>query len=128
MSSIAEEMSAAAVEAMKLTRKYFVVELDFSAASLKTLDALFDDVEFTMPGGKSDDNVDLLTRVWGSYLGEVIRRNLGGDWIDGHSDGQNALQIQDEKIAPHCIVRGRLDSSAKASVFKTYEDLQRRTG
>jgi len=123
MSSIGEEMAASAVDAMKLTRKYFVIELDYSEASLKQLDSLFDDVEYTMPGGKSDENIELLTRVWGSYFGEVLRRILDGEWIE--DGGDHAIRIQDKTIAPHCIVRGCLSSSTDESLFKTYEDLHR---
>ncbi len=120
MANLPDEMNEAALEAMKLTRKYFVVELDFSESSIQSLDPLFNDVEFTMRGGKSDDNVELLTRVWGAYLGEVIRRNIGGQWTSSSESGIG-LQRDDNAIHPHDAVRKRLVDESADTLWQFYQ-------
>ena len=118
--SIAEQMLNNANEAMKLTRKFFVVELDFSTGSVKQLEGLFDDVDFTLRGGKSPENVELLTRVWGSYLGEVIRRNAGGEWVEP-TEGSFLLRCENGDLDPFEQVRQRLTAGPEHNVWQFYE-------
>ncbi len=121
---ISEQMNEAALEAMKLTRKFFVVELDFSPASLTSLDNLFDDVEFALNGGKSEENIELLTRSWGSYTGEVIRRNIGGEWQADESGVDGAkLIVNDQTLLPHQAVRDRLANSSAPGLAQLYQDV-----
>lgn len=122
MSSLDEQMLANANEAMKLTRKFFVVELNYSEASIQQLEGLFDDVEFTMRGGKSSENVELLTRVWGSYLGEVLRRQFDGEWIK-QADGAAAVQCGDTIHDTHEQVRRRLTKGAEHNVWQYYQSV-----
>ena len=120
MSSLAEQMNADALEAMKFTRKHFVVELDFLEPTIEQIERLVDDVEFALAGGKSEDNVALLTRTWGAYLGEVLRRNVGGEW-NADDDGKPALCANDENIFPHDAVRRRMLGGRDDSIVKFYE-------
>ena len=104
MTSLAEQMEADAYEAMKFTRKHFVVELDFSAANLNELDEQCDAVDYTLASGKSEENLQLLKRIWGAYLGETIRRQRGGEWVTTNdSSGQEtaALTCDGKTIFPH---------------------------
>jgi hypothetical protein len=115
--SIAEEMLENAFEAQKLTRKHFVVELDFSEQSIQDLDRIADDVDFTLSGGKSPENIELLSRAWGSYLGEVLCRTKGGQWIESpdHAFG-TAVQCGDSKLDPHGQIRKRLKTAGESLV------------
>lgn len=121
MSDLAEQMEADALEAMKLTRKHFVVELDFTPASIEQLESIIDDVEFTLRGGKSEENIELLTRVWGAYLGEVIRRHHNGEWIE--KDASPAVQIPNTTLSTHDQVRQRLTVGAGHNLVKYCQDL-----
>ena len=121
---VAEAMLAYAFEAQKLTRKYFVVELDFSAGSIQDLERIADDVEFILSGGKSADNIQLLSRTWGSYLGEVICRTKGGTWVESESQPFGAsIQAGDETLDPHEQVRQRLEGSGQ-SLVALYESIE----
>ncbi len=124
MSNLDEEMKANALEAMKLTRKHFVVELDFSPASIGQLEGLVDDVDFSLKGGRSDENIALLVRTWGSYLGEVIRRNVGGEWNESTDQELGVrLVVGAKKLDPHDAVRKRLTEASKPSVEQFYSDV-----
>lgn len=120
MTTLTDQMNADALEAMKLTRKYFVVELDFSADSIQHLDSLCDDVDFTLRGGRSDENVELLTRVWGSYLGEVIRRHGSGQWI-ANEQGAPLLRAGDTLLNPHGRVHDRLLNGPDFNLWDFYQ-------
>lgn len=113
--SIAEKMLENAFEAQKLTRKHFVVELDFSEQSILDLDRIADDVDFTLSGGKSSENIELLSRTWGSYLGEVLCRTKGGQWVEAaeHPFGVSVC-IGETMIDPHQQIRQRLDQPGQS--------------
>jgi len=120
--TIAEKMLENAFEAQKLTRKHFVVELDFSDSSIQDLERIADDVDFTLSGGKSPENVELLSRTWGSYLGEVICRTKDGQWIESPDQSYAAsVQVGDKSIDPHEQVRQRLDVGS--SLVEFYESI-----
>ena len=75
--SLAELMVSDAAGAVKLTDTYFCGVLDYSEASVTMIERLIDDVHYSMPQGKTLENVDLLCRLWGAYIGEVFRRSVG---------------------------------------------------
>ncbi len=106
MSNMNDEMQADALEAQRFSRKHLVLELDFSEHSVDLLEANVDDVEYAIKGGKSDENVTMLTRIWGAYLGEALRKVCGGDWEA--VDGQPRLRTAKGATAPHDQVRQRL--------------------
>jgi hypothetical protein len=115
-----EEMKANALEAMKLTRKHFVSELDFSESSVEELETLFDQVRFAWPGGNSPETIEQLTQLWGAYLGEVIRRHCGGQWIE-REGGAVALQGEKTTLYPHDKVRKRLLNGPKENIWEYYQ-------
>lgn len=115
--TIAEKMLENAFEAQKLTRKHFVVELDFSEQSVRDLDRIADDVDFTLSGGKSPENVELLSRTWGSYLGEVVCRTKDAQWVETPEQGFGAsVEVGGTSIDPHEQVRQRLRSAGASLV------------
>lgn len=97
-----------ALEAQRLARKYFVIGLDFSLPGLAELDGVIDDVDVYMDGGANEENVRLLTRTWGAYLGETLRRNEIGEWIESDNEFGALLQVGDRQVSPHARIRKRL--------------------
>ena len=83
------------------------------AQSVSELDPLCDDVEFMLAGGKSEENIELLTRIWGAYLGELLRKQCDGQWVE---DDGRCLQIGDGQLRPHEQVRRRLTEGAEFSL------------
>ena len=106
MSDLAEEMKANALEAQRFSRKHLVLELDFSEASVDLLEANADDVEYAIKGGKSDENVAMLVRVWGAYIGEALRKV--GQWEWAEIDGQVCLRSEKAATSPQEQVRKRI--------------------
>ncbi len=113
MTAIAEQMAADAAEAMKYTRRHFVVELDYSPESVERLESAAGDVPFAINGGASPENIDHLTRIWGAYVGEVLRRTAGCSWQQNEA-GEPALQTSSGLQQPHEAVRQRLSKPDEA--------------
>jgi hypothetical protein len=106
MSDLAEQIEADALEAQRFSRKHLVLELDFSETSIDELEKNIDTVEYAIRGGKSDENVQILTRIWGAYLGEALRKQCGGEWTE--EDGQSTLRTANAAAQPQEAVRQRL--------------------
>ncbi len=106
MSTLAEQMAADLLEAQKFSRKHLVVELALTEASVAELEDNVDTVEFAIAGGKSDENVAMLTRVWGAFLGETLIHATNSAWIE--QDGRPAVQGANGIAFPHDQVRRRL--------------------
>ncbi len=106
MSDLAEEIKTNAIEAQRFSRKHLVLELDFSEASVDLIEANADDVEYAVKGGKSAENVAMLVRIWGAYIGESLRKACGGEWAD--IDGQIYLRTDNAATSPHDQVRKRI--------------------
>lgn len=125
MSTIAQQMSESAKEAMKLTRKHFVVELNYSEESLQELDEVVDDFRLHMPDGERPETLALLVRTWGAYLGEVIRRQLGGAWVEteAEADESAAMQVGGQTIEPLTQVRLRLERGKQHDLCEFYRAL-----
>lgn len=123
--TLAEQMAASAKEAMKLTRKYFVVELDYTPESLTNLDDVIDDYRFAMPNGETPDAVALLVRTWGAYVGEVVRKKLGGRWNEygEASDESVTMTVGGRSIHPLAHVRRRIESGIEYNLFSYFESL-----
>jgi hypothetical protein len=78
--SIAEMMQAHAEEAVATARAYRI-PLDYSEASLEKLEEILGQLCREMPSSKpSSAQVEEACKIWGGYLGEVVRRRWGGEW------------------------------------------------
>ena len=120
---LAEDMEAHARHAVELAKTRFQATLDYGTESLQVLETLFDRVEYAMPDPESKETLGLLTRLWGSYLGEVIRRRHGGDWIiwtDKHGKTM-ALQVGDATIFTHNKVKKRLERGPEHNIWNYYQ-------
>jgi hypothetical protein len=113
---------------VELTKLYFMKRLDFSEQSVALIEAAVDDVHYSMPGGKTPDVVGQLARLWGSYIGEVFRRQVGAEWVvweDEHGRTA-AVQRAGQIVFPHDKVRKRLEQGGAHNLrdyFATYRSL-----
>lgn len=122
---LAEDMEANAKNAVELAKTRFQAKLDYGTDSVQVLESLFDRVQYSMPDPESRETLGLLTRLWGSYLGEVIRRKLGGEWLiwtDRHGKTM-ALQVGDATVFPHNKVKKRLERGADHNVWNYYQSV-----
>jgi hypothetical protein len=68
--SLADMMSAYAEEAVRVAWNDHRQRLDLSESSVDRLEQILD--------GQSTEDLEFQTRLWGSYLGEVIRGRFAG--------------------------------------------------
>jgi hypothetical protein len=86
-----------------------------------------------MPASKpSDDDVSEICKVWGSYLGEVVRRRFGGQWsIETYPGKQFAtltLNLNGNKLFPSIKVHRRLTEGESDNVWNFYQMVKKRLG
>jgi hypothetical protein len=104
LGSMMEGYALAAVEA---ARTQFHQELDFTADSVDVLDEILVTVSES-----PDRDVDFEVRLWGSYLGEVIRRRYAGGWemtqYPGGTTAVPAVEVRGSRLFPLMKVYRRL--------------------
>lgn len=111
MADLVEQMQADALEGQRFSRKHLVLELDFSEASIDELESNADDVEYAIKGGKTEENVAMLSRIWGAYIGEALRKVCGGDWQQ--EDGRIGLRTDNGIAYPQEHIRRRLTENGQ---------------
>ena len=97
--------------AIKTGKLQFDESLDFSSESLEQVErimsALHKQVKEGPPERKlTDDQITELSKLWGIYVGEVIRRYYGGQW--SLADGVPDLVLGGRNAAPLAKVRKRI--------------------
>jgi hypothetical protein len=121
MSTLAEQMAEDTLEAQKFSRKHLVVDLAMSASSVAELEENVDMVEFAIAGGKSEENVDLLARIWGAFLGQALIQVAGGSWIE--KDGRPAVQGANGIAFPHDRVRRRITDGSENNLSTYFAEM-----
>ncbi len=106
MTTLAEQMARDLLEAQRFSRKHLVLELGLTAASVADLEDNVEMVEYAIAGGKSEENIALLTRTWGAFLGEVMIQVSDAAWVE--HDGKPAVRGSRSVAFPHEQVRRRL--------------------
>ena len=104
----------------------FHAQLDFSENSVMEVETILARLSREMPQSKpSSDDVSEICKIWGSYLGEVVRRRFGGDWsIETYPGKQFAtltLTVNGNKLFPSMKVHRRLTEGETDSVWTFYK-------
>lgn len=96
MSSIVEDIDkSASWVAFALSSSGY--RADFSLQSLQEIDRFFDEQSqngAANPGGLLAENLGSRLFAIGSYLGEVLRRHLGGEWIGNNDDPLVEINVE----------------------------------
>ena len=104
---LAAMMESYARAAAELAQGDFRQELDFSAESIERLDEIL-----VLVGETPDLDLDFEVRLWGSYLGEVLRRRYNGSWemtpYPGGAVAVPAVQVRGSRLFPLIKVYRRL--------------------
>jgi hypothetical protein len=98
-------MEGYAQAAAELGRRDYRCELDFSADSIDALDEIL-----VLVGESPECDLDFEVWLWGSYLGEVLRRRYAGNWLMAKYPGDNldtpSIDVRGFRIFPlrkvHC--------------------------
>src|SRR2546423_8205547 len=127
---ISAMMLAFADEAVKMAREGFEMELDFSESSLQKVEQILSHLANEMPESAGDTAIDEMSKVWGGYLGEVVRRRWGGEWtIDYYPGGQYliiTLNVGGSKLFPSMKVNRRLTEGPSEDLWSFYKKIKER--
>ena len=113
-----------AERAVALARE-FQAQLDYSENSVMEVETILAALSQDLPVSKPfDDDVSEICKVWGSYLGEVVRRRFGGKWsIETYPGKQFAtltLNTNGNKLFPSIKVHRRLTEGDGDNVWNFY--------
>ena len=93
--------------AAEIAAHRFRQKLDFTAESLDALDEIL-----VMVGEGPEFDLDFEVRLWGSYLGEVLRLRYAGNWemntYPGESTAVPAVNVRGSRLFPLMKVYRRL--------------------
>src|SRR5664279_5716434 len=100
-------MEGYAQGAVDLARKDFEQDLDFTSDSIDGLDEIL-----VLVGESPELDLDFEVRLWGSYLGEVLRRRYAGSWemtqYPGGAVAVPAVEVRGSRLFPLMKVYRRL--------------------
>jgi hypothetical protein len=113
--------------AAELGRDQFAQNLDFSSESIDGLD------EVLVRVGESPElDLDFETRLWGSYLGEVLRRRYAGVWemtqYPGGMTAVPAIDVRGSRVFPLMKVYKRLTEGEEEDLRTFYAMVTERLG
>jgi hypothetical protein len=120
-------MDGYAHAAAELGRDSFQQQLDFSEDSIETLD------EILVRVSESPElDLDFEVRLWGSYLGEVLRRRYNGTWemtpYPGGAVAVPALEVRGSRLFPLVKVYRRLTKGEEEDLSSFFAMVTERLG
>ncbi len=105
----------------------FHQKLDFSAESIDGLDEIL-----ALVGESPELDLDFEVRLWGSYLGEVLRRRYAGSWemtqYPGGVAAVPAIEVRASRLFPLMKVYRRLTVGEEEDLRAFYAMVTERLG
>ncbi len=127
--SIAEMMQSCADRAVRIAHDRFGFELDYSEESIESLETILASVSSNL-NLLENDQVEEQVKLWGGYLGEVVRRYWHGGWELIQYPGGNAavptLLVSGSQLYPLLKIYRRLTMGDGENVWKFYEQIRSR--
>lgn len=127
---IRQMMEAYATDAVDAARANYGIELNYSPDSVKTVEELLGKIYPHVRRGRfrkffriglSEADVDTICKMFGGYIGEVVRRQRGGVWqiIQNPLGDENVIALVngDDKIFPPAKVFKRLMNGEEDDVW-----------
>lgn len=118
---------AYSLDAVDLFKDRFQIELDWSEESVRHVEEVMaqfhEQLEASHP---SDEQVFVMAKIFGSYIGEVYRKNRGGKWGQIESEGQFVAGMQNNDgviFWPWGRAENRLVNGAEDNVWHYYQFL-----
>lgn len=120
-------MEGYARAAAELADREFHQKLDFTSESIDTLDELLVTV-----GESPELDLDFEVRLWGSYLGEVLRRRYAGSWemtqYPGGAVAVPAIDVRGSRVFPLMKVYRRLTTGEEEDLCAFFSMVTERLG
>jgi len=124
LNAMMESYASAAVES---ARREFRYTLDFTSDSIDTLDEIL-----VLVSESPDRDVEFETRLWGSYLGEVLRRRYAGLWemtqYPGAQSAMPAIDVRGSRLFPLMKVHRRLTMGEEEDLGSFFAMVTERLG
>jgi len=120
-------MEGYARAAAELARSEFGQTLDFTSESIDSLDDVLVRV-----GESPELDMDFEVRLWGSYLGEVLRRRYAGSWemtqYPGGVAAVPAVELRGSRLFPLMKVFRRLTEGEEEDLRAFFSMVTERLG
>lgn len=120
-------MEGYARAAAELARSEFHQKLDFSSESIDALDEIL-----VLVGESPELDLDFQARLWGSYLGEVLRQRYAGTWemtlYPGGVAAVPAVDVRGSRLFPLMKVYRRLTMGKEEDLRSFYIMVTERLG
>jgi len=132
-SKIERIAEAYALDAVDLAQKRFGVTLDWSDSSIQEVETILKRLHETISHAKpSEEQVFQFTKIFGSYVGEVFRRNHGARWgmVSLGSDRFPGMQTERTRAEfwPWGRTQKRLSSGPEDNVWHYFQSLNAEDG
>ena len=126
-SDLGAMMEGYAQAAVDCARREFKQKLDFTAESIDGLDEIL-----VLVGESPELDVDFEARLWGSYLGEVLRQRYAGSWemtqYPGGVVAVPAVDVRGSRLFPLMKVYRRLTVGEEDDLRAFYAMVVERLG
>ena len=120
-------MQGYAQQAVELAHQH-KIDLDFSENSLQSLEHLLSHIGITSGGAPDASGLDEMSRIWGGYFGEVVRRRFGGDWtVEKYPQGDFhivTLNVNGARLFPSMKIHRRLTQGAGEDLWSFYQSVR----
>jgi len=120
-------MEGYALAAADLARRDFRQKLDFTSESIDALDDIL-----VLVGESPELDLDFEVRLWGAYLGEVLRRRYAGSWemtqYPGGAVAVPAVELRGSRVFPLMKVYRRLTVGEEEDLRAFYTMVTERLG
>jgi len=120
-------MAAYAAVAVDVAREDFRQRLDYNAESLVAFEAVLSEL-----AEKQELDYDYEVKLWGGYLGEVLRRRYAGSWemtqYPGGVAAVPAVEVRGSRLFPLMKVYRRITMGDAESIAAFFDMVTERLG
>jgi hypothetical protein len=131
--SIAEMMESCARDAVHLAQERFGFSLDYSEESIESLETILASVSGSLRDRKNSSEKEAIeqeVKLWGSYLGEVVRRRWDGAWdlvrYPGGVAAVPTLLVAGSQLYPLVKVYRRLTLGDAENIWNFYQKIRQK--
>lgn len=120
-------MTAYAAAAVEIARDEYRQRLDYDAGSMVAFEAVLSEL-----AEKRELDYDYEVKLWGSYLGEVLRRRYNGSWemtqYPGGVAAVPAVEVRGSRLFPLMKVYRRVTMGDAESIAAFFHMVSERLG